>query len=163
MRRPKPRTVRAGRLPGTKEMLVEGWTQPLIYDESDAEFIESSAWCLTNGYPSRRRKGRIEYLHVLLLPVGKGKEVDHENRNKMDARRCNLRALTHKQNTQNLPLSSRNRSGYRGVSQCARSGRWKANVRFADRQRFLGRFDTPEQAAEAAQSFRKKVMKGATS
>src|ERR1700730_4296945 len=93
----------------------------LLYDRRDAALIEGSAWCLSNGYPSRRRDGDLEYLHVLIMGKKDGKEVDHKNGNFLDVRRKNLRFVTHHANTQNL----RDR-GSRGVSFDKKRGKWRA-------------------------------------
>lgn len=135
--------------------------RPLIlYDAKHAVLIEGSNWCLTCGYPSRRRNGKLEYLHHLLKKARPGLEIDHKNGNKLDVRRKNLRWVTHYANCQNLRLSSKNKSGYRGVSWCSRDKLWKANARFKGKQRFLGRFKSALEAAKVASAFRSKHMKG---
>lgn len=137
--------------------------RPIIaHDEEDSDLIKGSNWGLTNGYPSRRRNGDTEYLHVLIAGSKPGHEVDHVNRNKLDARRKNLRLVPHAVNAQNMSISSVNKSGFRGVSLCKRSGTWKAYVHINGKQFFLGRFQTPEDANTAAKDFRKQNMKGAT-
>jgi len=47
---------------------------------------------------------------------------------------------------------ARNTSGFAGVSRCARNGKWKAAIQFKGSYKFLGRFDTPNEASEAYQN-----------
>ena len=133
----------------------------LVYDASDAALVEGSWWCLSNGYPSRRRSGRLEYLHVLIAGRIPGLEVDHINRNKLDVRRSNLRHVTCRANKHNLPLMKSNRSGFRGVTRCKRSGKWISVVVLDGKRHFLGRFIAVEDANDAAVVFRGKHMEGA--
>ena len=76
-------------------------------------------------------------------------EIDHENTVKDDNRWNNLREATHVQNSYNKGVTSLNTSGYKGVSQCKKSGRWIAQLCVNRVRHDLGRFDTP-QAAYAA-------------
>lgn len=50
------------------------------------------------------------------------------------------------------PPKSRNKSGFKGVSFCNRTQKWVAQIKDYDRQRFLGRFKTAEEAARAYDS-----------
>lgn len=134
---------------------------PLVYDLDDCFLVETSRWCLTNGYPSRRRNGRIEYLHVLIAGQVDGMEVDHRNGNHLDVRRTNLRHVPHRSNAQNLRISIKNTSGYRGVSFDKVRGNWRASATIAGRRHELGRFTTAEAAAEAAKTYRLTHMEGA--
>ena len=74
-------------------------------------------------------------------------EIDHKNRVKTDNRIENLRPATSSQNKGNIQLLRNNTSGYRGVSLNARSGKWHAQIKIHGVQTYLGRADTPEQAA----------------
>ena len=84
-------------------------------------------------------------------------EIDHCNRDKTDNRIENLRPATSSQNKGNIGLLRNNQSGYRGVSQNSRSGKWHAQIKICGRQTYLGRYATPEQAAlrynEAARQY----------
>lgn len=87
---------------------------------------------------------RIVFLMVHgWLPV----EIDHINRIKTDNRVENLRPATSSQNKGNVTPNRSNTSGYRGVSLNSRSGKWHAQIKINGKQTYLGRRDTPEQAA----------------
>jgi hypothetical protein len=75
--------------------------------------------------------------------------IDHRNEDRTDNRWSNLRQADNAQNLWNRGASSRNKSGYKGVSYDRRTGRWRASIKARDAHRFLGRFATPEQAHAA--------------
>lgn len=76
------------------------------------------------GVPGGQRWVRM---HRLLLPFAPD-DVDHINGDSLDNRRANLRSATRSQNLCNQRLSSRNRSGFRGVCWDRRAGRWKVEI-----------------------------------
>lgn len=71
-------------------------------------------------------------------------EVDHKDRNGLNNTRANLRICGDEGNAQNKGVARNNSSGYKGVGWNCR-GRWRARIQ----QRYLGYFDTPEEAARA--------------
>lgn len=73
-------------------------------------------------------------------------QVDHVNRKKTDNRWVNLREATKSQNGFNKGPMSRNRSGFKGVSWNAKRGKWYAFIVDGQGQRYLGSFDSAEQA-----------------
>jgi hypothetical protein len=94
--------------------------------------------------------GRLYAAHRLVFLMHHGwlpREIDHENRIKTDNRIGNLRPATSSQNKGNIQLLRTNSSGYRGVSRNSRSGKWHAQIKIHGKQTYLGRADTPEQAA----------------
>lgn len=107
-----------------------------------------------DGYRRISADGKPVLAHRLawLLTHGKFPNalVDHINRVRDDNRIENLREATHSENHQNqVGARKSSRSGVRGVSWCARDGKWKAAIRVKGKEHFLGRFETPEEAAEA--------------
>jgi hypothetical protein len=76
------------------------------------------------------------------------KYVDHKNRIRIDNKWCNLRSCDCKYNAGNSGIHKHNTSGYRGVSQNKKSGKWHAQIKIYGKQTYLGRFDTPEEAAD---------------
>ena len=89
-------------------------------DESDYEIVTiQSMWSIVHGYPyftdySDPNQPKTVKLHQLLNP--EWKETDHENGNKLDNRRFNLRRCTSQQNNANRSGQSGTTSQYKGVS-----------------------------------------------
>src|SRR5688572_14268873 len=50
------------------------------------------------GYAASIQGGRKVYMHRLILGAPRGMDVDHENRDGLDNRRCNIRVATRSQN-----------------------------------------------------------------
>jgi hypothetical protein len=76
-------------------------------------------------------------------------DIDHENLNRSDNRWTNLRDATRSQNGANQGIRSDNTSGFKGVFWCTTRKRWLATLNIDGKQKTLGRFDTPEAAADA--------------
>lgn len=100
-------------------------------------------------------KYTTEYLHRVVLsrmlgrPLLRSEQVDHINGNTLDNCRENLRLANISQNNMNKTKTSRNSSGFKGVSWNQKLGRWVATVCINYKLRYLGLFDTPEEAHEA--------------
>jgi hypothetical protein len=88
-------------------------------------------------------------LHKMVLSAPTGYEVDHRDGDGLNCRRGNLRLATKSENQRNRGLHKRNRVGLKGVSFHKRTGRWRADIKLPDRQKHLGTFATPEEAARA--------------
>jgi hypothetical protein len=127
-----------------------------IVDAADYGLL--SQW---NWHATKSQNGRTYYAkHTARDPNGKrtdikmhqvisGKGCDHINGNGLDNRRCNLRPATQGQNVLNTRLRSDNTSGFKGVTRVGSSRKWKASLRFEGKGRYLGTFDTREEAARA--------------
>ena len=81
-------------------------------------------------------------------PIPHKMQVDHRDGDATNNRIGNLRLATNAQNSMNSRAQSNNTSGFKGVSFHKASGRWRADIRETT-QRWLGLFDTPEEAHEA--------------
>jgi hypothetical protein len=85
-------------------------------------------------------------MHNLLI----GRGIDHQNRDKRDNRRCNLRKANQQQNVANASLSRRNKTGYRGVHSTHRPGKpYRARITISRIQQTIGYFETAAEAALA--------------
>lgn len=126
-----------------------------LVDDEDAARVETRRWYLgTDGYPTSHvvgtgKYGRHESLHRWLVGARPGDEVDHENRDKLDNRRPNLRHCTRSQNRANSigQPGRRQLSRFKGVTNL--KGRWKAQTTVRGTHLNLGYFDTEEEAARA--------------
>jgi hypothetical protein len=104
-----------------------------------------------------RQVGAHQFAYELLVgPIPKGWQVDHQCRNKHCVNPSHLRLATTKENQENLDEAPRNsRSGVRGVRWHARSGKWEAVVCHHGRTYYAGRFPRKDLATQAA--IRKRV------
>lgn len=97
---------------------------------------------------------RLAWLYVHgSLPA----KLDHKNRVKADNRIKNLRPATSSQNAVNKALNPRNTSGYRGVSLCKQTNKWRASCALHGKSYRLGRFNTKEEAARVRDEFAKEL------
>ena len=83
--------------------------------------------------------------------------LDHINQNRSDNRIENLREANGALNRQNTKLQSNNTSGFKGVSKCGASRRWRAEIMIDGRAVRLGWFDTPEEASEAYLAVKRQI------
>jgi HNH endonuclease/AP2 domain len=74
-------------------------------------------------------------------------EIDHEDRNRSNNKFSNLRKATVNQNQANASRYN-NALGYRGVTKNS-IGSWRAIIKFDNKSRHIGNYDTPEKAALA--------------
>ena len=79
-------------------------------------------------------------------PVG---HIDHINGVKKDNRLVNLRDSNYTENQANRGKQLNNTSGYKGVYKHSKSNKWEAKIGVSGRSKYLGLFDTPEEAHEA--------------
>jgi hypothetical protein len=144
----------------------DGTTTPV--DDIDFERFGKWSWYLqADGYVVRSvylgggrsaAKRRLLYLHRLILGLEHGdpRQGDHEDLDKLNNRRSNLRIAerAHLDNKQNQGLLTTNTSGYRGVTWDKQRQRWKAQAMLDRKHLSLGFFDTPEDADAAVKAWR---------
>ena len=68
-------------------------------------------WTFHTGYAARHQQGQRIFMHHDVIGRVSGKEVSHENANKLDNRRTNLRHVTRAENIRNPNDPSRSVSG----------------------------------------------------
>lgn len=107
----------------------------------------------TNTYTGSRH-GNLK-LHRVLLP---GSRVDHEDGNGLNNLLSNLRSATAQQNQGNARLRSDNSTGFKGVTYYERNGKFGAQIRVSGKNKFLGLFLLPEEAACAYDTAAKKYF-----
>lgn len=93
---------------------------------------------------------RVGMLHRAIMGISDPKIlVDHKDRNKLNNLSSNLRPANKSTNAMNRGKPKSNTSGYKGVSWNREKGLWDADIQLDNKQKFLGRYDTPEEAALA--------------
>lgn len=128
-----------------------------LVDDEDAHMVQTARWCAHKNGKNKQKvyvqgKVRVDgrlvnvYLHRWLLDAPSGMDVDHINGDPLDNRRNNLRLATRAQNCANTPP----RAGeFKGVHWHPYAGRWCARMNDGQKNRSLGYFTNPEDAARA--------------
>lgn len=124
-------------------------------DADDWPLVAGWHWYkIPSGYAVRgaqREDGRRKLIsmHRVIFWQTDAPEIDHADRDKLNNRRCNLRAATREQNVVNRGPSPLSATGIKGVSR-TKGGRWRAIIYHGyGNAEYLGTFDTSEEAARA--------------
>lgn len=104
-----------------------------------------------NGYMQVWVNGSIVKVHRIIYemhfgPIPDGIYIDHENLDRSDNRIENLRKATPSENKMNSPIQSNNTTGFKGVSYCQNTSKWKAAIKTRGVITNLGSFMSPELA-----------------
>lgn len=130
-------------------------TFALVDDDGYNELNKSKWYICVHNYVERREQvnGDERFLHRHITKCPKGMEVDHENHNKLDNRRANLRVCTPTQNKMNRGPAASNPTKLKGVSisgdRCGRAKPWRARISINKKMVMLGRYAEPFLAAWA--------------
>ena len=81
--------------------------------------------------------------------------LDHIDGDKSNNRLINLRGCSRSENQKNQKLAKNNTSGFKGVYQDKKSGKWRAVAMLNGKNKHLGVFLTPEEAYSTYNAFAK--------
>lgn len=105
------------------------------------------------GYRQAQIFGIRTRAHILAWAIHYGEvpeaDIDHVNGDRSDNRITNLRLATRSQNQCNRRSDTRGCVSFRGVSRSANGHRFIAYIKVERISRYLGTFNTPEEAAQA--------------
>ena len=158
-----------------KEITQKILKDNFFYDESCGNFIRlklsrsgspegSIAGTLNRklGYIVFFIKGKLYYAHRLawLYMTGEFPEnqIDHIDGNRANNSWSNLRGATAQDNMKNQILKCNNKSGYKGVSYSNSKQKYVAQCRIDKKFKFLGHYDSPEDASTAYITYTKEHM-----
>lgn len=127
-----------------------------VIDAADVHLVEGFNWhadtrsCTV--YARRTVNGSSPSsikMHRVIAGCDDDSIVDHADCNGLNNRRENLRVVGHLENSRNTRIRKNNSSGFKGVSQHKRSGKWQAAIWVNYKAVHLGEFKTPEAAHQA--------------
>jgi hypothetical protein len=136
----------------------------VLLDEEDVARLAGRKLSLgSHGYAQLWHEGRVLLLHRWLMDIPVGTRyrviVDHINRNPLDCRRVNLRIVTPTASNLNRQVASRDLPT--GVHHSKSGKRYVAKIKRHRKDRNLGTYDTPEEAAAAVEAARQDLDRGA--
>jgi hypothetical protein len=122
--------------------------QIAICDADRFDEVNKYNWIIHSlNYAATSIKRKHILLHRFLYP--EWKLIDHINHNGLDNRSYNLREATQHQNSMNSKLNKNSNTKYKGVSYFTRDNKYEAYINFNYKKIHLGKYPTPEEAAEA--------------
>lgn len=126
-----------------------------IVDDEVAGKVLGYSWYIDkDGYVARKttingRKGTTIRLHRFVACAQTGDVVDHANQNKLDNRRSNLRIADKSKNGMNMKKRGGTSSRHKGVTWNKSSGRWQSQIAYNGKRKFLGLFNSEDEAGHA--------------
>lgn len=155
------RRVKVPKQPVTYKLIPASNGKFIKVDNIDYDWASLRHWSIDragyaythNGHGGHIKMHRAVAQRVVGCLLLKSEQVDHVNRVPLDNRRCNLRLCTSSQNGMNKGISPRNTSGYKGVSYCTMTGRWRATIQVGRQTYRLGRYTSALEAAYVRDQF----------
>ena len=129
-----------------------GWTsntnKEFYFDLEDYDKIKKHTWMevIHNNYSVLMTGDKTDGNHLRMTEVLGFVWYDHENRNTLDNRKCNLRPATEAENSRNRSLQSNNTSGITGLSWFKETSQWMAYITVDDDHKFLGLYNNKQDA-----------------
>lgn len=133
-----------------KIQLTQG--KAALVDDEDFEFLSQWSWCYNGKYAVKMTRlsdgsRATIYMHRLIAPPPKGREVDHIDGDKLNNKRGNLRACTTAENQRNRPAPRHNTSGYKGVYWDVSKSKWRAQIKVGGKNAHIRYSANKEEAA----------------
>lgn len=126
-----------------------GSNQVVKIDDADAEMLSKFSWCFDGRYAYCFLGERKVYMHQMLCDADL---VDHDDQDKLNNQRHNLKAST-------KSLNALNRKGVKGIHYNKNAKKWEAYVFVDGVKRYLGLYVTQESASIARQQYLAFVRK----
>lgn len=125
-----------------------------VIDIEDVDKVKNYKWHLRDdGYVSGTFGKKRKYLHHFIMDIEKlsrtGLEIDHQDRNKLNNRKNNLKLITISNNRFNINIQTNNNSGIRGVYWNKKMDKWRGQIFHNRKNIHLGYFDKLEDAIQA--------------
>lgn len=109
------------------------------FDLEDYDKIKNYCWRENDGYIVTTIDGKeVKMSRFIKNSIDVLIEVDHENRNRKDNRKNNLRNCSHFENSRNKSISVLNKSGVTGVSWSKEKQCWQISITINFKQKHLG-------------------------
>ena len=122
-------TARAGQIAGSIHRQLRGQYRKIVIEGRDYQAHRLAVLYMTGAMPPSA--------------------IDHRDRDGLNNRWGNLRHATPSQNSANAKRPATNTSGFKGVTELKKYGKWQAAIKKGGKSIYLGVFPTPEEAHDA--------------
>lgn len=134
----------------------------------DVAYLSHWDWFLNCRYVSRGERHNGRYRRILLHRVvaqrmglvTQGKEVDHKDRNRLNNKRGNLRAVTKSRNQHNAGARRDSRTKHRGVTPRANRNTLVVRIQVDKKRTYVGDYPTLDAAIIARIDAERRLLHG---
>jgi hypothetical protein len=127
-----------------------------MVDDEDFDILNKHKWHIAKNsktwYAQRnvyKPKHGMIFLHRQILNIPDGMFIDHIDGNGLNNQKANIRVCTKAENCRNARIRGDNTSGYKGVSFHKPTKKWSASIQADKKQKHIGLFQSPQEAAFA--------------
>ena len=129
-------------------------SRKFLCDIDDLELVKQYRWRVTDKrgtyyVVTGNQYSEIKYFHLEVMGKYIDGEIDHINRDTLDNRKCNLRAASYSDQKINQKISSRNKSGFKGVSYSVQQNNYVVDFSYNRKRLYIKRFDNLNEAVYA--------------
>lgn len=103
--------------------------------------------------------GKFIYMHRLIMDIGPNQICDHIDNDGLNNVRENIRICSYADNNRNKSINKNNKSGYKGIYWSPRHEKYRASIGLNKKNKHLGYFKCPLDAANAYDRAAKKYFK----
>lgn len=142
-----------------RPLLLMKSSEVILVDDEDWERLAKFKWYITDRKSIQRffviqNKFSFKWKTIavsLASEIMNTRDIlyDHKDRNPLNFKKDNLRIATYMQNAHNRKKVSNSLSKYKGVGWNLKSKKWCARITFDGKRKFLGYFNSEEDAARA--------------
>lgn len=141
---------------------IDYTSKQVTIDDEDLERVSKFTWCLSRSkrklyYVKTNANGGM-YLHRFLMDAKQGEIIDHKDRNTLNNKKDNLRRCTTSENTTNSLKHKDGTSGFKGVTFCKQTNKYRAKICKDYHIIDLGRYPTAIEASLAYQRAANKLF-----
>lgn len=112
--------------------------EEILVSKEDYPLLSRHNWNVNSQGYVRASIGNVDtFMHKLIQPVRPSYVIDHINRNKLDNRRTNLRAINRLQNDFNQGKPNNNTTGYIGVGYREDRGFYYSFISINNKNRYI--------------------------
>ena len=119
-----------------------------LVSDQDFEELNKYKWCFDGQYAQRRENTKAIRMHREIMNIPERMEIDHIDGNRLNNTRENLRVCTTQENQRNRSKGAGTSSQYKGVNWHKETGKWRAYIKVAGKQVYLGLFEIEQEAAK---------------
>lgn len=130
----------------------------VLIDDEDYELVSKYKWCAIKSYCGifyaianiyKNKKRTTLFMHRLIMGINDRKlDIHHADEDGLNNQKNNLKVMTRSQHHMTKNKRKNCSSKFKGVTWYKQDKKWQAEIQVNGHKKYLGRFDSEEEAAK---------------